>query len=128
MNHPLIDTLQSQRSSILAQIAALGDFRPGKLYHRHKRCGSKNCHCNSPDSQGHGPYWRLSRKKRGQISVSHSIPEDAVEMTRRHVERFDRFDHLVNELVEVSDQLCQARIKAGRGQKKTSSAVRRKSR
>ena len=128
MNHLLIDNLSAQRNSILTQIAALGDFRPGNLYHRHKRCGNENCHCNSPDSPGHGPYWHLSRKKRGQISVMHSIPKDAVETTRRHLERYDRFDHLVNELVEVSDQLCQARIKAGRSQKKTSSTARRKSR
>ena len=119
MNHQLINNLLSKRDALLNKIAAIGDFRPGKLYQRFKKCSNKNCHCHKPDSKKHGPYWYLSRKKKGQKTITHVIPDDSLDTTKHHLENYDVFGELITELVEVNDQLCQARIKEGRGQKKT---------
>ena len=120
MDHQSIKSLCAQRDTIVQRIATLGDFRPGNLYPTYRRCGKPNCHCAEPDSPGHGPYWLLSRKRRGQKkTVSHAVPQNALQATRVHMERYDRFHELVAELIEVNDALCQARIRGGGNEKKT---------
>ncbi|MCY3769404.1 MAG: hypothetical protein OXG56_08590 [Gammaproteobacteria bacterium] len=119
MARELLIKLESQRESILQQLAEIGDFRPGSLSQRFRRCGKPSCHCAQDDSPGHGPNWILSRKRRGQQSVSHLVPDEALEATRDHLEQYRRFDELVDQLVEVNDALCQAKIRADR-RKKTS--------
>ena len=39
MDHPSVVELQTQRDSILEQIARPGDFRPGNLAQHHRNCG-----------------------------------------------------------------------------------------
>ena len=126
MNHQLIDSLTSKRDAIVNQIKLLGNFRPGRLYQRFKKCSNKNCHCHQPGADGHGPYWYLSRKDKNQKTITHAIPSESLDITMHHLERHDQFGELVCELVEVNDQLCQARIKGSRVEKKTSKPTARK--
>jgi len=44
-------------------------------------------------------------------TVTHSIPAGApVEQTRQQIEEFKRFRLLTRELVDTSEQICQARL------------------
>ncbi len=108
--------LQRRRNGLLGQLAAIGDFRPGNLYELNRRCGRSYCHCAEPQSPGH-PVWQLSRKHRGR-SVSHHIPAAAVEQTQAQLEEYQRFRELTDELVEVSDRICQLKAKAAQAAKK----------
>ena len=119
MDNQQLDQLQSQRERIIEKIAGLGDFRPGRLYPNYRRCGKTGCHCMQPGAVGHGPYWVLSRKGPKQKQVSHSVPAHAIETTERQLRRYEQFQRLVSELVEVSDAMCQATIRGG-DEKKTS--------
>ena len=120
--------LQTQRDSILEQVAKLGDFSPGNLAQRHRKCGEPWRHCTRPDSMGHGLTWTLTRKARIQKSVYHTVPEEAPEVTREHIAQYQRFNELIHQLVEVSDILCSARIRLQRDQKKLQIRCRSKAR
>ena len=58
--------LENRRSAVLAEISALGDFRPGSISATQGRCGNRNCHCHKPDDPGHGPNLRLTYKAGGK--------------------------------------------------------------
>lgn len=102
-------SLQQRLDQIQAQLASIGELRPGSLIRRFLRCHKPGCHCSDPDHPGHGPYWSLTFKSGGK-TVTRSIPPQALERTRQQVAEYQRFRSLTAEFVEVSEQLCQARL------------------
>ena len=62
-----------------------------------------------------GPWaqWILTHKVKGKTRTR-VIPASEVDQTRAHIAECQRLRRLVGELIEVSEQLCQARIKQGR--------------
>jgi len=101
--------LEQQRSRILSQILALGDFRSGSITAIQGRCGKPNCHCHQPNQPGHGPNFRLTRKVKGK-TVSESFFSGAeLRKAQREVEAFHRFRQLSQELLEVNEKICRAR-------------------
>lgn len=97
------------RRLILAQIAQLDDMRPGSLVHRHMKCGSPACRCQQDDHPGHGPYYVLVRNVDGK-RTSRSLPASAAATTEAQIAEYQRFHRLSAELVQISEQLCDAQI------------------
>jgi hypothetical protein len=106
-----VEQLRSRRDQIKAELAGIEDFRPGSLVARYRRCGKQGCHCARAGDTGHGPSWSLTREVGGK-TVTHVIPAAAVEQTQRQMAEHRRFRTLVRELVETSEQLCQAMLVA----------------
>ena len=109
--------LDRQRHTILSQLAGLGDLRSGTLAPRYRKCGKPNCHCAREGDPGHGPTWLLTWKdgSRGRTSI---IPDDAVEQTKAQIAECQRARTLMRDLIEVSNQLCDARLATTRDAKK----------
>ncbi len=105
--------LQQRRDQIKAELAEIGDLRPGSLVGRYRKCGKPNCHCASQDSPGHGPSWSLTRSLHGK-TVTKIIPVWAVEQTKEQVAECRRLRQLTRELVEISEQLCDAKLTASK--------------
>lgn len=106
--------LLQQRSQLQQAIADLGDFRPGQLIGRFRRCGKPNCHCANPDDPGHGPSWSLTRVVAGKTVTRIISAGPAVAATQAQLEEYRRFRALTHELVEVSTALCDARLDESR--------------
>lgn len=100
---------RQRRAALCAELASIGEFRPGSLQSRYRRCGKPTCHCAQPDDPGHGPKWVLSRTVDGGRR-NWSIPDEAVADTQAQVAEYRRFRQLVRELTEVSEQVCQDRL------------------
>jgi hypothetical protein len=101
--------LEQQRSSVLSQILALGDFRSGSITSIQGRCGKSNCRCHQPNQPGHGPNFRLTRKVNGK-TVSESFSSAAqLRKAQREVEAFHRFQQLSQQLLEVNEKICRVR-------------------
>ena len=103
--------LVAQRAALCASLASIGEFRPGTLQSRYRQCGKPTCHCAREGDPGHGPKWVLTRTVGGKRR-NFSIPDEAVEATREQVAEYHRFRALTRELIEVSEQLCGARLTA----------------
>lgn len=103
--------LLKQRDELKAKVVQVGDFRPGSLVERYRRCGKPGCHCAQKGEVGHGPSWSLTREVGGK-TVTRMIPPAAVESTRRQIAEHRRFRGLVRELVETNEQLCEALLEA----------------
>ena len=112
---PTCDTLAAltlRRDRIQQEFVSVGDLRPGSLTRRFLQCGKPRCRCRRDGATGHGPYWSLTFKVQGK-TVTRSIPKTAVERTREQIAEHRRFRALAAEFVDLSEQLCQARLAEG---------------
>src|SRR5436305_8400560 len=108
---PAIDlpALEQRRERLRAELAGVGEFRPGSLSAVMRRCGKHNCACASPDHPGHGPQHLLTRKVGGKTVTVHLRPGPELDKTRVEVGNYKRFRRLVDELIEVNEAICAAR-------------------
>lgn len=104
--------LRIRLGQIQAQLAAIGEFRPGSLNRRFLRCHKPGCRYAETAHPGHRPYWSLTFESGGK-TVTRSIPPQAVERSRQRVAEYQRFRSLTAEFVELSEQLCQAGLAYG---------------
>jgi hypothetical protein len=108
MADSLVD-LEKRRSQVLAEISALGDFRPGSISPTGGRCGTPNCHCHKPGDPGHGPNFRLTYKLQGK-TVTESFPNPAAQhKAEREVAGFRKYQELSRILIETNERICRAR-------------------
>lgn len=105
--------LENRRQEVLAQLAKLGDLRPGSLVQRYTKCGRASCACAQEGNRAHGPQWVVTSKVGGKTRTR-AIPPQALEQTRAQIAECQRLRQLVAELIEVSEQLCHARVQAAR--------------
>src|SRR5712692_316826 len=105
-----LKALRDKRASITARLAQIDDLRPGFLTARFRKCGKPNCHCAQKDSPGHGPSYSLTHASGGK-TITQVIPQGpAVDRTRAQIAEYRRFRKLVQELIAVSEQLCNAQL------------------
>ncbi|MDE0223987.1 MAG: hypothetical protein OXP28_02495 [Gammaproteobacteria bacterium] len=107
-----IEELQRHRDALLGEIVTVGDLRPGSLVKMTRRCGKPTCHCARAGDPGH-PGWTLMRRVDGK-TVTRGVPRAALQETRAQVAEHKRFKDLSRQFVEASEELCRARLKAGR--------------
>jgi hypothetical protein len=101
--------LELRRAGLYAELARVGDFRPGSLNEAWRKCGKPNCACAAPGHPGHGPQWNLTRKADGRTRTVHLRPGPELEKARREVTEHERFRDLVRQVTEVNEAICSAR-------------------
>jgi hypothetical protein len=105
-----LKALHEKREQLKAGLAQISDLRRGSLTARFRKCGKPNCHCAQKDSPGHGPSYSLTHASGGK-TITQVIPQGpAVDRTREQIAEYRRFRKLVQELVAVSEQLCNAQL------------------
>lgn len=119
-----LQELESRRSQVKAQLAAVGDMRPGTLVGRYRRCGKPSCHCAQEGTSAHGPSYSLTREVGGK-TITRVIPREAVASTEEQIAEHRRFRRLTRELVEISEGVCDAKVQVwgkttAEGEKKSS--------
>lgn len=106
---PPLPRLESRRSELLLAFTQLNDMRPGSIVGAVWRCGKPNCHCARDSDPGHRPKLRLTYKTRGK-TVTEALPNPAaVRKAEQEIAEFRKYQQLCQELVEVSEQICQQR-------------------
>ncbi len=106
------ERLEQRRGEIRAELSSIGDLRPGSLVGRYRKCGKPNCHCAREDGGGHGPSWSLTRRVGGK-TVTRIIPPTALAQTKEQIAEYKRLRRLTQELVEVSEGICEAQLAVG---------------
>lgn len=106
-DEPLAD-LEEQRARLYEQLAATGDFRRGSINVTYRRCGKPNCACAQEGHPGHGPRYLLTRSEGGKTR-SRQLKGAEVERVRQEVANYREFLAISEQIVEVSEAICQAR-------------------
>src|ERR1700686_3632186 len=105
-----LKALLEKREQLKAGLTQISDLRRGSLTARFRKCGKPNCHCAQKDSPGHGPSYSLTHASAGK-TITQVIPQGpAVDRTRAQIAEYRRFRKLVQELIAVSEQLCNAQL------------------
>lgn len=108
MSDPL-SALIDERSTLLRQVAELGDFQPGSISSPTLRCGKPSCHCAKSNDPGHGPYYQLTQKIEGK-TVTQSLPSPAaVRKAESEIAEYRKFQHLTDDLVDINRKICRLR-------------------
>jgi hypothetical protein len=108
MNEPLT-TLVDDRSALLRQISALGDFQPGSITSAIRHCGKPECHCAKSGAPGHGPHFQLTQKVEGKTATQNLPSVAAVRKAEGEIAEFRKFQTLTGSLVEVNRKICRLR-------------------
>lgn len=104
-----VPDLEAKRRALHAQLADIGDFRPGSLSAVMRRCGKANCACADPAHPGHGPQHILTKKVDGKTVSVHLKPGPALDKVTGEVANYKRFKDVVGEIVDVSEAICDTR-------------------
>ena len=108
-------SLRLKRDQLTAAIAQIGDMRPGSLVARYRKCGKASCHCAKKSAKGHGPSYSLTHPVAGK-TITHVIPAGpAVEVTQRQLDEYHRFRELVQQLIKVSELICELQLRQPAG-------------
>ena len=96
----IIEQIESQRNELARQIASVGEFRPGNLCPHNRKCSNPKYQCARPDGTLHRG--RLLTRKVSRKTRSRSIPQFALDDTRRQMDEHQRFLDLVRRFTEVN--------------------------
>ena len=108
MTEPSLPELEQQRVQLYARLAATGDFRPGSINATYRKCGKPNCACARPGHPGHGPRWLWTRSAGGRTR-SRQLAAAEVDKVRAELANYKEFAALAEQIVEVSEAICEAR-------------------
>jgi hypothetical protein len=109
-----IQQREQRIQQIKAELAAVGEMRPGSLSKQYNVCGKPNCRCKDPQKpQRHGPYYQLSWVHRGE-STTQFIRRPLLPQVRAQIATYNKFRKLTDEWVNLALRLAQARLLAAR--------------
>ena len=111
MSTPTLAALQLQRDQLKSQLSQVGEMRPGSLVARFRKCGKPSCHCAKKGAQGHGPSYSLTHPVAGKTRTRIIPAGPAVDQTRQQLEEYHRFRQLVQQLLTVSEQICDWQLR-----------------
>lgn len=108
MTDPILK-LESEREELLQALSATGDMRRGSITEVYRSCGKPTCSCAKADHPGHGPYYAFTKKVDGKTKSLQLRPGPMLTKIEREVETHRKFRETCDRLVEVSENLCEAR-------------------
>ena len=114
MTEQSLPELEQERAELFARLAATGDFRPGSVNATYRRCGKPNCACAQPDHPGHGPRWLWTRSAGGRTRTR-QLAAAEVSKVRAELANYKEFAALSEQIVKVSEAICEARPVTGTG-------------
>ena len=113
MTEPSLPELEAERDRLYAQLSTVGDFRRGSVSENYRKCGKPNCACATADHRGHGPRFLWTRSAGSRRTVGRQLAAAEVAKVRREIARHADFTAAVEQIVEVSEKICEARPVAG---------------
>ena len=109
-----IQKAEQRIQQIKAELAALGEMRPGSLSKQYNVCGKPNCRCKDPENpQRHGPYYQLSWAHRGKSSTQF-IRRPLLPQVRAQLATYNKFRKLTEEWVNLALRVAQGKLLAAR--------------
>lgn len=103
-----LDELERRRAQLYEQLAGAGDIRPGSVNETWRRCGKPSCACARPGHPGHGPRYLWTRSAGGKTR-SRQLAAAELDKVRREIANYRRFVAVTEQIVQVSEAICEAR-------------------
>lgn len=104
-----ITNLERQRSKLLSELASIGDMRSGSISVRYQYCGKPLCVCHTKGHPGHGPIYSFSAMIDGKTKIKNYKLGPELAKLQSEVENYQRYKTLSQELIAVSNAICDSR-------------------
>lgn len=101
--------LEARRAQLLDALAATGDSRRGSVSVNYRRCGKANCACANPAHPGHGPRQLWTHTVPGGKTKGRQLAAGEVGKVTAEVANYRRFKNVIDKLIEVNEDICEAR-------------------
>jgi len=98
-----------QIAKVKAQLAALGDLRPGSLSTQWNVCGTPGCRCKATPPEKHGPYYQVSFTRKGKSSSKFVRKEDLAAV-RRELKNYEVMKMLMDRWIDLATELSNLRL------------------
>ena len=108
-----VEVLERRIETIRKQLASVGELRPGSLSEQYNVCGKAGCRCKGEPPQKHGPYYQLGWTRNGK-STTRFVRRSELATVRRQLKNYARLQSLVQEWVDLSLELCDLKLRAGK--------------
>ncbi len=108
-----IQQLENKIAKLKADLATLGELRPGSLSEQYNVCGRPNCRCKGSPPQRHGPYCQLSYTRNGKSS-SRFVKQSELAAVRRQVEHYARLRTLLARWIDLATELSELKLAESR--------------
>ena len=105
--------LLRQIERVKAQLAALGDLRPGSLSTQFNVCGTPGCLCKATPPEKHGPYYQVSFTRKGKSSSKFVRKEDLAAV-RRELKNYEAMKTLMDRWIDLATELSNLRLASKR--------------
>ena len=105
--------LLRQIERVKAQLAALGDLRPGSLSTQFNVCGTPGCRCKATPPEKHGPYYQVSFTRKGKSSSKFVRKEDLAAV-RRELKNYEAMKTLMDRWIDLATELSNLRLASKR--------------
>jgi len=104
-----LESLERKRESLYRKLHNVGDIRRGLISENFRKCGKPNCVCAQEGHPGHGPQhlWNATIKGKSHAKNLKEGPELRKYLNDTANHRV--FRALCEEIVEVSERICDAR-------------------
>lgn len=104
-----IEELEEKRKALFRKLEEVGDVRRGIISVNYRKCGKSNCACAREGHPGHGPQylWNTTIKGKSYAKSLKVGPELSKYM--EEIANYKNLSELYNELVAVSEQICDLR-------------------
>jgi hypothetical protein len=104
-----LERLEAERGRLLQDLAKSGDLRRGSITEVYRQCGKERCACADPNHPGHGPYYAYTTKAQGKTKTLQLRPGPLLSKIEREVAEYKKFRALGDRVIEVNEQICDAR-------------------
>jgi len=101
--------LLRQIAKVKAQLAALGDLRPGSLSTQWNVCGTPGCRCKATPPEKHGPYYQVGFTRKGKSSSKFVRKEDLAAV-RRELKNYEVMKMLMDRWIDLATELSNLRL------------------
>ena len=105
--------LLRQIEKVKAQLAALGDLRPGSLSTQYNVCGTPGCRCKTTPPVKHGPYYQVSFTRKGK-SGSKFVRKEDLAVVRRELKNYETMKTLFDRWIDLATELSNLRLASKR--------------
>jgi hypothetical protein len=94
---------------LYAQLSVVDDFLRGSVSENWRKCGKPNCACAALDHPGHGPRFLWTRSAGRPKTTGRQLAAAEVAKLRGELARHAEFAAAVEQIAEVSENICEAR-------------------
>jgi hypothetical protein len=108
-----LQVLEDRVRQLKAELNRLGELRPGALSEQYNVCGKPGCRCKATPPQKHGPYYQLSWSRNGK-STTRFVRRPELGAVRAQIKAYRRLQHLVEEWITASVQICEIKRQKAR--------------